>query len=30
LGACGRSIDVDVQFAPSPRGGTDWTIQAVK
>jgi hypothetical protein len=30
LGACGRSIDVEVRFAPSPRGGTDWTIQAAK
>ena len=30
LGACGRSLDVEVQFAPSPRGGTDWTIQAVR
>jgi hypothetical protein len=30
LGACGRSIDVEVRFAPSPRGGTDWTVQAVE
>lgn len=30
LGACGRSIDVEVRFTPSPRGGTDWTIQAAK
>jgi hypothetical protein len=30
LGACGRSIDVEVRFVPSPRGGTDWTVQAVK
>ncbi len=30
LGACGRSIDVEIAFTPSPRGGTDWSVQALK
>jgi hypothetical protein len=30
LAACGKPIDVEVAFTPSPRGGTDWSIQMVK
>ena len=30
LAACGKSIDVEVAFTPSPRGGTDWSVQLVK
>jgi len=30
LAACGKPIDVEVAFTPSPRGGTDWSIQLVK
>jgi hypothetical protein len=30
LDACGTAIDVDVAFTPSPKGGTDWSIQAPK
>jgi hypothetical protein len=28
LAACGKPIDVEVHFTPSPRGGTDWSIEA--
>jgi hypothetical protein len=30
LAACGKPIDVEVAFTPSPRGGTDWSVQLVK
>jgi hypothetical protein len=30
LAACGKPIDVEVAFTPSPSGGTDWSIQMVK
>jgi hypothetical protein len=30
LGACGTSIDVEVHFTPSPKGGTDWSVQVAK
>ena len=30
LGACGTPIDVEVHFTPSPKGGTDWSVQLVK
>jgi hypothetical protein len=30
LAACGKPIDVEVAFTPSPRGGTDWSVQMVK
>jgi hypothetical protein len=30
LAACGKPIDVEVAFTPSPRGGTDWSIQLAK
>ena len=30
LAACGRSIDVEAAFTPSPRAGTDWSVQLIK
>ncbi len=30
LGACGTAIDVEIDFTPSPRGGTDWSIHLGK
>jgi hypothetical protein len=30
LGACGTPIDVEVHFTPSPKGGTDWSVQLAK
>jgi hypothetical protein len=30
LGACGTPIDVEVHFTPSPKGGTDWSVQVGK
>ena len=30
LGACSTPIDVEVHFTPSPKGGTDWSVQVGK
>jgi hypothetical protein len=30
LAACGKSVDVEVAFTPSPRGSTDWSVQLLK
>jgi hypothetical protein len=30
LGGCGTSVDVEVHFTPSPKGGTDWSVQVGK
>jgi hypothetical protein len=30
LAACGTPIDVEVHFTPSPKGGTDWSVQVAK
>ena len=30
LGACGTPIDIEVHFTPSPKGGTDWSVQMAK
>jgi hypothetical protein len=27
MDACGNSVDVEIRFTPSPRGGTDWSIR---
>jgi hypothetical protein len=30
LAACGKPLDFEVRFTPSPGGGTDWSVQLAK